>query len=198
MRRLYEINVFAQLAVTQAFLPFLLRLQQGTIANHTSVAADVAVPFNAVYNSTKSAMSLLTECLREELKPFHIRVVELKTGNVRSNVYRNMPGEKSGLTSKSLYYPARGRLNELLFGAPFAPTDIPTETWAESVASALANNSSDELWVGGNARLVYWLGTILPSGLSRMILGSMVQLNATDKAIRSYGKDKVIVEVYGQ
>ena len=51
LREIFEINVFGQLAVTQAFLP-LIRKSHGRIVNISSVGAHIAVPFGSPINRT--------------------------------------------------------------------------------------------------------------------------------------------------
>ena len=55
-RKMFDLNVWGHIAVTQAFLPLLLKSPNAMIVNHTSTAAHVALPFSAVYNSAKAAM----------------------------------------------------------------------------------------------------------------------------------------------
>ena len=52
IRRQFEVNVFGQLAVTQAFLP-LIRIATGRIVNIGSTGGRVAMPFIAPYNASK-------------------------------------------------------------------------------------------------------------------------------------------------
>src|SRR5579864_3753152 len=54
LRRMFEVDVFGQLAVTQAFLPMLHR-SRGRIVNISSVGAHIAIPFGGVLSACKSA-----------------------------------------------------------------------------------------------------------------------------------------------
>ncbi|KAI9734420.1 MAG: hypothetical protein M1818_006808 [Claussenomyces sp. TS43310] len=55
-KKLFDLNVWSYLAVTQAFLPLLLE-SKGMIVNHTSVASVVTVPFQSAYNASIVANS---------------------------------------------------------------------------------------------------------------------------------------------
>lgn len=100
-RELFDLNVWSQVAVTQAFLPLLLkstatttsfaggRPTQVMIVNHTSVGSVAALPFQGIYNSSKAALAMLSETMRLELSPFGIRVIDLKTAAVRTNLISN-------------------------------------------------------------------------------------------------------------
>lgn len=64
-KQLFDVNVWAQLAVTQAFLPLLLK-SKGMIVNQTSVVSTTAVPFQSAYNASKAAMAMFSDSLRLE------------------------------------------------------------------------------------------------------------------------------------
>ncbi len=68
-QHIFNVNVFGQIAVTQAFLP-LIRRKRGRIANISSVGAHIAIPFAGLLNASKSAFGCLSDTLRLELHPF--------------------------------------------------------------------------------------------------------------------------------
>ncbi|KAL8910064.1 MAG: hypothetical protein Q9171_004618 [Xanthocarpia ochracea] len=72
-RKLFDLNVWSHIAVTQAFIPLLLKSLCGMIVNQTSVGAVATVPFQANYNSSKAALAMLSDSLRLELQPFGIK-----------------------------------------------------------------------------------------------------------------------------
>ena len=84
LRRQFEINVFGQVAVTQAFLP-LLRAARGRIINVGSVGAKFALPFASALNSSKAAFESISDSLRMELRPWGIRVVLVSPGSIRTS-----------------------------------------------------------------------------------------------------------------
>ena len=86
-KKLFDLNVWSYLAVTQAFLPLLLK-SKGMIVNQTSIASVAAIPFQSAYDASKAAMAMFSNLQRLELQAFGITVVELKTGVVRSNLIR--------------------------------------------------------------------------------------------------------------
>lgn len=84
VKRLFEVNVMGLHQVTQTMLP-LLKVTKGLIINIGSVAGDFTIPFQTFYSMTKSSLATYTEGLRQELKPFGIRVVNVKPGDTKSN-----------------------------------------------------------------------------------------------------------------
>ena len=73
VRHQFEVNMFGQIAVTQAFLP-LIRRANGRIVNIGSVGDRITLPFGGVLCGSKSAFASLTDALRLELRPWGIYV----------------------------------------------------------------------------------------------------------------------------
>jgi NAD(P)-dependent dehydrogenase (short-subunit alcohol dehydrogenase family) len=68
VRRVFDVNVFGQLAVIQAFLP-LLRRNSGRIVNVGSVGAKITIPFGGALCASKAAFESFSDALRMELHP---------------------------------------------------------------------------------------------------------------------------------
>jgi NAD(P)-dependent dehydrogenase (short-subunit alcohol dehydrogenase family) len=83
----FETNFFGPVRVIQAVLPMLRAQGSGTIVNVTSLAALVPLPFWGFYNASKAALESLTETLREELRPFGVRVCAVEPGSIKTPFY---------------------------------------------------------------------------------------------------------------
>lgn len=90
VERLFNINMFGQLRVIQAFLPLVRRNAPGSrIANYSS-GAILANPVGAgAYNMTKHAIHGMTLTLRHELAPFGIQVTSIIPGGVLTAMSAN-------------------------------------------------------------------------------------------------------------
>jgi NAD(P)-dependent dehydrogenase (short-subunit alcohol dehydrogenase family) len=84
LRRSYEVNVFGQVAVTQAFLP-LIRAAGGRIINIGSIGDRLSLPFGAPLASSKWAIASITESLRMELRPWGIHVVLVEPATIHTD-----------------------------------------------------------------------------------------------------------------
>lgn len=88
--RLFEINLFGQLRVIQAFLPLIRRNAPGSRIVNYSSGAIFANPVGAgVYNMSKHAIHGMTLTLRHELAPFGIQVTSIVPGGVLTGMSAN-------------------------------------------------------------------------------------------------------------
>jgi short-subunit dehydrogenase len=81
-KRLFDVNVFSALALTQLVIPVMRRQRSGTIVNIGSVAGKVGLPWAVMYCSTKWALHCVNDALRRELRPSDIRVMKVCPGIV--------------------------------------------------------------------------------------------------------------------
>jgi len=96
LRRQFEVNVFGQVAVTQAFLP-LLRTARGRIVNMGSIAGRVALPFIAPYSMSKSALKAMTHALRLELDAWGINVSLVEPGAIATPIWKKSTTDADAL-----------------------------------------------------------------------------------------------------
>jgi NAD(P)-dependent dehydrogenase (short-subunit alcohol dehydrogenase family) len=84
-RRMFEVNLFGHVAVTQALLPALFR-SKGRVINISSVGGKIAMAAYGPYAGTKFALEAVSDSLRRELAPFGIQVVVVEPGAVRTEM----------------------------------------------------------------------------------------------------------------
>ena len=82
----FQTNVFGPIEVIKAVLPMMRQQNQGLIINVTSIAGYMGLPFRGIYSSSKSALEIITESLRMELKPFNIEVTNVAPGDFATNI----------------------------------------------------------------------------------------------------------------
>ncbi len=80
--RLFDINVFAPLAMAQLVVPFMRRKGSGTIVNISSVSSTVPMPWAAAYCASKAALDSIHNSLRRELAGSRIHLVRVCPGVV--------------------------------------------------------------------------------------------------------------------
>jgi NAD(P)-dependent dehydrogenase (short-subunit alcohol dehydrogenase family) len=88
LRRQYETNVIAPVAVSRAALALLraavTKRGAASIVNIGSIVGVFTTPFAGAYCSSKAALHALSDALRMELKPLGINVVTVQPGGVQS------------------------------------------------------------------------------------------------------------------
>jgi len=92
IRRVFEVNVFGAVTVSQAFIPLLgadraLTGGPGRIVNITSVAGRLAPPFLGDYAMSKHALEAFTDSLRRELMIYGIDVIAIGPGAVATPIW---------------------------------------------------------------------------------------------------------------
>ncbi len=86
IRRVLEVNLFGQIAVTQAFLP-VLRKNSGRIVNMSSISGVIASPFAGPYTISKFALESFSDVLRRELIPWDIHVAIIEPGRINTPIW---------------------------------------------------------------------------------------------------------------
>lgn len=69
-----RVNLWAPEVLTRLVLPGMVERRRGHIVNVASVAGKTAVPYNAVYSSSKHGLVGFSWSLREEVKPYGVGV----------------------------------------------------------------------------------------------------------------------------
>jgi NAD(P)-dependent dehydrogenase (short-subunit alcohol dehydrogenase family) len=88
-RALFDVNLLGALRVCRAVLPAMRRQRSGLIVNVGSIGGLIAIPYQALYSTTKFALEGLTEALRYELAPHGIHVTLIEPGDHRTGFTRN-------------------------------------------------------------------------------------------------------------
>lgn len=82
----FQVNVFGEIAVTQAFLP-LVRQARGRILFTSSNSGFWCEPFLSVYGGTKHALEAIGDSLRVELRPWGIHVALIEPGMIKTPIW---------------------------------------------------------------------------------------------------------------
>ena len=84
--RMIDVNLKGVLYGIAAALPHMTRQKSGHIINVSSVAGHKVRPGSAVYAATKTAVRVISEGLRQEVKPYNIRTTVISPGAVASEL----------------------------------------------------------------------------------------------------------------
>jgi NADP-dependent 3-hydroxy acid dehydrogenase YdfG len=84
--RTIDVNIKGVLYGIAAALPYMKEQKSGQIISVSSVAGHKVRPNGAVYSATKHAVRVISEGLRQEVKPYNIRTTVISPGAVESEL----------------------------------------------------------------------------------------------------------------
>jgi NAD(P)-dependent dehydrogenase (short-subunit alcohol dehydrogenase family) len=193
-RNQFEVNVFAQLAVTQAFLPLLRqglenqglenqglenqglenigsgRMGSGRIVMMSSIAGRFASPLLGPYAASKFALEGLSDTLRRELAPWNLHVSLVEPGRIATPIW-DKSLQTADAMAKSLPPEAQAlyadSINLMRARAAKGNTQgVPADDVAKAVAHALtAARPKIRYVVGPDAKQATLLLRVLPDRL---------------------------------
>ncbi len=177
LRRVLEVNVTGQLAVTQPLIP-LLRLARGRIVMMSSIAGFSSTPMIGLYAASKHALEALTDALRLELHPWGIQVSSIQPGTVATPIWGKALSFAKEVAPQ--YSPEALRLYGPLFDSLFASLrrrtggGIPVENVAEAVHHALTAPTPKVRYViGRSTQIRVWIERLPDRLRDRVMIGRM-------------------------
>ncbi|HAN67080.1 MAG TPA: short chain dehydrogenase [Halieaceae bacterium] len=87
-RRLFEVDVLGQIALTKQVLPHMVARGQGHIAVTASVAGKVGAPLRTGYCAAKHAVMGFFDALRTEVAHLGVKVTTIVPGYIRTDIAR--------------------------------------------------------------------------------------------------------------
>lgn len=84
--RMIDVNIKGVLYGIAAALPYMIAQKSGHIINVSSVAGHKVRAGGTVYSATKTAVRVISEGLRQEVKPYNIRTTVVSPGAVESEL----------------------------------------------------------------------------------------------------------------
>ncbi|MGH8079230.1 MAG: SDR family oxidoreductase [Lysobacter sp.] len=165
-RRLFEVNLFGHVAVTQTLLPALIR-SKGRVINISSVGGKIVMATYGPYASTKFALEAISDALRRELAASGVEVVVIEPGAVRTKMLGQAAATADQLASAMTPEQSQryGALMQAVAAQTAAATKwgLPAEAAATVIAKAItARKPRTRYTVGRDAALITFLTRILP------------------------------------
>ena len=169
LREIFEINLFGQIATTQAFLP-LIRAAKGRIINTCSVGDHITPPFAGPLASSKAAFASMCAALRLELRSEGIAVCVIEPGAINTPaVQKTLGGVEdtiAGLPAEGAarYGAAMRRMAQVFTEHERAGS--PPETVAKVVERALTDQHPQTRYLAGKDSIkLTMLARVLPEKL---------------------------------
>jgi 3-oxoacyl-[acyl-carrier protein] reductase len=93
MKKVFEVNFFSQMLLTQYITRNMVRHKSGSVINISSISAIDGNPGQLSYTASKAAIIGATKTLSAELAASGIRVNAIAPGVIKTDMTEKMPGE---------------------------------------------------------------------------------------------------------
>jgi NAD(P)-dependent dehydrogenase (short-subunit alcohol dehydrogenase family) len=149
--RVFQVNLFALIRITQACLPGMRKQREGIIVNLSSMAGKFAFPMSGVYAATKHAVEAISDSLRIEVRPFGIRVITIRPGFIATEfneAANRITGDLLSRTApdyKPLYQASGASIGKWFVNATVPGADLI----AKMIVEAVVSDSPEITYSGG-------------------------------------------------
>jgi NADP-dependent 3-hydroxy acid dehydrogenase YdfG len=120
--RMIDVNIKGVLYGIDAALPHMKAQKSGHVINVSSVAGHLVRPGGVVYSATKHAVRIISEGLRQEVKPYNIRSTIVSPGAVATELPDSVTDPEMAAGVKELY----------------AQVAIPADSFARALSFAIS------------------------------------------------------------
>ena len=96
IKEIIDTNLLGAINTIKAALPKMIDQNNGTIINILSVAATKVLTKSSVYAASKAGLQAYSKVLREEVRKYNIRVINILPGATRTPIWPNDALEKYG------------------------------------------------------------------------------------------------------
>lgn len=168
-KRQIDVNLSAQVAVTQAMLP-AIRTASGRIVFITSIGGLMAFPMFGAYHAAKFGLEAVGDVFRQELRPWGISVSVVEPGSIATPIWDRGEAEVDAIATRAgdghaqLYGEAIDAYREV--ARKTGERGIPPERVAKRIEHALsARRPRVRYLVGADARGQAFASRVLPDRL---------------------------------
>ena len=186
MQRIMNVNFFGQVYAAQAVLPYMRAQKGGSVVFVSSVAAPIAIPYQAFYSASKSAVNSIALALRNEVRDYGIRISVVMPGDASTGFtdarVKNHPG---GAATESDVAPGV---------APGAMTDAALYPRCETAVASMERDERNGIPAGKVAAVIVRAGLkknpapLYVAGLKYRLLLALYNLLPARAAVWLVGK----------
>ena len=166
-KRQFDVNFFGMVRMNRALLPIMHRQGYGRIINMSSVAAPIAIPFQAYYSASKAAVRTYSLALQSEVEPYGLEICCIMPGDIATGFTaarkKNPDGDEAygGRISRSVAVMEHDET-----------TGIPAEKAGAYVAGKALQKTVPALCtLGGKYKLFVFLTRLLPTRTLTYLVG---------------------------
>ncbi|MEI7717106.1 MAG: oxidoreductase [Mycobacterium sp.] len=156
-QRLFDINVFGVMRMTNAVLPHMRKQGSGRIVNISSIFGLMPAPYMAAYSATKFAVEGYSESVDHEVRDDNIRVVVVEPGGTRTGFDDNAAEPDNPLPA----YEQRRRRSNAAIADKVNNGDDPADV-AKVIVAAATDKNPKLRYAAGSARQLSALRRFAP------------------------------------
>lgn len=166
-----DTNFFGVHRVIRQVLPYMRKAGRGLIVNMSSVGALFPIPYQSMYVAAKAAVEGMSGSLRNELKPFGIKVAivepgDTKTGFTGSRIFVEAGGDESAYSEYS-----RRSIAVMEHDEANGPDPVVVAKVVEKIITQ--KNPPVCVTVGIQYKLLVFLKRLIPKSLESFIVSQM-------------------------
>ena len=105
----FETNFFGAVRVIERVIPGMIKQKKGKIISIGSISGRLAIPYQGLYNASKSALATYSDALRIECKKYNIQVSLVEPGYTKTSF-----DEKMVIVNEKLPESVKGQMNRTL------------------------------------------------------------------------------------
>lgn len=94
IKDIIDINLLGSIYMIKTVLPGMMERKKGTIINIQSVAAKKVFTRSSAYAASKAGLSAYSKVLREEMRDYNIRIIDVFPGATKTPIWPNEALEK--------------------------------------------------------------------------------------------------------
>lgn len=168
VRRQMDVNFIGQFLCAKQALPVMRKQGSGTVVFVSSVAAPIAIPYQAFYSASKAAVSSLACGLRNEVRDFGISVCAVLPGDVATGF---TDARRKAVRGEEVYPRCRKAVASMEKDERTGMT--PAHAAGKILKTALKKHPKPLTVIGMKYKVFMALFKILPAGLAYRIVGRM-------------------------
>ncbi|PKX88902.1 short chain dehydrogenase [Aspergillus novofumigatus IBT 16806] len=171
VEKMFKVNVFGPMRMVHYMHRFVIEAK-GVVVNIGSIGGVCPYVYGASYNASKAALHHYGNTLRVEMRPFGVRVVNIISGEVHTNILKNDHGR--ALPEDSVYYPMNDAFQAHLYRKPDGIT--PDQYAAGVVKEILKKSPAPWFWFGASSGLIRCIDAFLPRTFWDWFFGRLFNL----------------------
>lgn len=157
-RQCFNVNVFGHINMTRELSQYVIN-GKGTILFTGSLSGIFQFPFGSVYAATKAAIHQYARVLHTEMKPFGVRVINVVTGGVNTNIADTRPIPKGSVYDFDSCQEAFE--NRQLMAKKNHPMD--PKVYAKKIVDDIQSKKDPvDVYRGTMASILHWVTILIP------------------------------------